>query len=245
MLRIPWEGKPSLVAADPPARNPCVWVFSLPRSCGARCSHFSVAWGSPVVWVRPALSEKVLPSLAIFWKGLGGLSRMVPSSRTSRACSVYSPVYRGPRLPAPSLGGNHAGQSLSVVPPLLRSCCVVSVVWWWLGKGPRVRGAPFSFPREGCRGVGCGKATVGSRVPAVSRSSPVPSVTCVPPARVHDLGCSRDAAVCCVWCVPCALGLCAGCRVVPASPAAAFPRLAELWECPPPTPWGRGCLCLA
>lgn len=61
----------------------------------------------------------------------------------SRARSVCSLVYRGPRLPAPSSGRDHAGQSLSVVLPLLRSH-VAPVVWWWLGRGlrahPRVRG---------------------------------------------------------------------------------------------------------
>lgn len=202
-------------------------------------------------------SVRKFPSLAIFRKGCGlltvsrGLSRMVPSRArpltASRARSVCSLVYRGPRLPAPSSGRDHAGQSLSVVLPLLRSH-VAPVVWLVAGERapctpPRARYFPPLLRAAVRDGVWVGDGGLPGPHPS-SRASPVPSVACVPLARVHDFGRSRDAGLRRAWCVLCASRAVWLCRLAPP-----FPRQrSHGWRnrgSPPSPPRGREGPCLA
>lgn len=147
---------------------------------------------------------------------------MVPSRArpltTSRARSVCSLVYRGPRLPAPRSGRDHAGQSLSVVLPWLRGR-VVRLCGGGRGKGSVHTPACVvpSSPPEGRRGAGCWGGDGGlpgpTRLPVPhpclpSRASlSLASTTLVAPAT---RACAARVARCVL------LGLC-GCRLVPPS----------------------------
>lgn len=164
---------------------------------------------------------------------------MVPSSRTlPRAQRFALPSTAARASPLRVWGGNRGADRAR-----LSSCRCCGAVWFrscgggW-GRVPartlwRVRRTLPPSPRFAAeRGVGGRWWAPGSQLSP--RPSPVPPVAGVPPACVHDLGCSRDAVVCCAWCVPCASRAVRLPPRFPASPAAAFPRLAESRECPPP-----------
>lgn len=258
MLRIPWGGKnPSLLPQTPPrGASACGTSRYHVVVCGARCSHLSVACGL-VGGLGPSRPqcEKVLPSLAVFWKKKlcgprGGSLPDGPLEPHLPARSAFcSPVYRGPRLPAPSLGGKSRGrQSPSVVLPLLRSC-VVSVVRWWLGEGPRAHALacaahPSALP-EVCCGTGCGRAMVGSRVPAVSPSFTRASRRGRPSCLRPRLGLlPRRGRVLCVVRALCFSG-CAAAASFPRLSRGSVPTAGGIAGMPSPTRWGRGGLCLA
>ena len=132
---------------------------------------------------------------------------MVPSSARLRPTRLFcaqrllSLVYSGPRLPAPSLGRDHAGQSSSSH----RWCGAVESRWRSVaGKGPvHTPACAVPPPTEGRCGMGSGRVAVGIRPHTRLRFVPVPSVACVRPARVHVLvplpRCGRAAhGACCV-----------------------------------------------
>lgn len=231
MLKIPWEGNLPF-AADPPARSPACGSSRFP----VVCVHVAcIIWLPGLVGVGSVPpSVRKSPSLAIFRKGRGRLrSRGVPFPMGLLECSPLTTSPRAQRLlsrlPRPAPPRSEFGEGSRGAGPVCRpavveepcgSGCVV------VGKG--VCGTPSFLRGLVAAGWGAGRRRWAPGSHPVSRSSPVPSVACVPPVCVHDFGRSRGVGVCRAWCVPCALGLC-GCRLVPPS-SAASPRLAESRE---------------
>lgn len=213
--KIPWKRKTLPIPQAPLARAPGAGPSRpLPRGCSSPAvgTELSVARRC---WVRPALSEKSAFSSCLrnglcAYAPRRGFSRMVPSgARPPNALfarSVCSLVYRGPRLPAPSSRRDHAGQSF-VDPP---SCAELVGEFVFrcqvVGEGrshARVRGAPS--PRGSSRDGRCLEGRRWAPGPTRLPASPVPSVACVPPARVH-VSATLAARACRAWCVPRALG---------------------------------------
>ena len=146
---------------------------------------------------------------------------MVPSSARLRPTRLFcaqrllSLVYSGPRLPAPSLGRDHAGQSSSSH----RWCGAVESRWRSVavggGEGPRaharVRG---TSSHRGSLRDGKRKGGGGHPAPHSSPVRPRAFRRVRPPRPRPCLGPATAMRACCAWCVLCALGLC-GCRLAP------------------------------
>lgn len=253
MLRMPLEENLP-VAADPPARSPACWSSGFPV-CSSHASSLG-GRGSSGFWVRPALSEKVsfssyLPERVRASYGLegslpNGPLEGSPPDRLPRAQRLLS------RLPRPAPPRSEFGEGSRGAEPVCRpavaaepcgSGCVVVAGERAPCTPPRARYFPPLLRAAVRDGVWVGDGGLPGPHPS-SRASPVPSVACVPLARVHDFGRSRDAGLRRAWCVLCASRAVWLCRLAPP-----FPRQrSHGWRnrgSPPSPPRGREGPCLA
>lgn len=253
MLRMPLEENLP-VAADPPARSPACWSSGFPV-CSSHASSLG-GRGSSGFWVRPALSEKVsfssyLPERVRASYGLegslpNGPLEGSPPDRLPRAQRLLSRLPR-PAPPRPEFGEGSRGAEPVCRPAVAAepcgSGCVVVAGERAPCTPPRARYFPPLLRAAVRDGVWVGDGGLPGPHPS-SRASPVPSVACVPLARVHDFGRSRDAGLRRAWCVLCASRAVWLCRLAPP-----FPRQrSHGWRnrgSPPSPPRGREGPCLA
>ena len=202
-------------------------------------------WGSSG-WVRPTLSEKVAFSSYLRkkrWSGdlEGVLSRTGPPSARLRplcARSVFLSSTAARASPLRVRGGSRGARALSSLPVFgtVLGVLVSVAAGREAAHDARLCGALCLPGRR--RGMGSGKAAVGSRSHPSPRLSPVPLCRVRTSGWRPRLGRSRDAGVAVRACVPCVLGLC-GCRLAPPS-SAAFPRLVGSRESLLPSAGGSG-----
>lgn len=208
------EEKDLTDTADPPRAgpsHPLPHCRPLPVACTELAFGLLVGVGCvPALSEKPAFSSCLSERVACF-RSPEGLLPDGPLGCTPRnafcARRLLSLVYRGPRLPAPSSGRDHAGQSF-VGLPLCAELVVGNSVsggrrWGRAAHTPACAVPPS--PRGSSRGRGCRQGRRWAPGPTRLPVSPVPSVACVPPTRVH-VSATLAARACRAWCVPRALG---------------------------------------
>lgn len=212
--RIPWKRKTLADTADPP-RAQTAWApsRSLPRCCSLPVACMELL-AARRCWVRPALSEKIAFSSCLR-KGLrayaprgaspGRSPRAHAPERLLRAAFALS---RLPRPAPPRSEFEEGSRGAELCRPAAVRSLVGEVGLWWrvVGKDrahARVRGTPS--PRGALRDGGVLEGRRWAPGPTRLPVSPVPSVACVPPTRVHVLA-TLAARACRAWCVPRALG---------------------------------------